>query len=193
MIIRKWTRHTGVRRANLAPHQMAARTEKFDPYHQWLGIPPEEQPPSHYRLLGLNDFESDADVISQASDRVMAQIRTFHNGPRAAWAQRLLNELAAARVCLLDARRKEKYDQSLQVKRGIQNLPRRPQAASAAPEQAPPAPGETPPLAPAPRTAVRTLAARRQAKKRTRELISFLLLVAIVIGLALAAWNVIGG
>ena len=25
----------------------------FDPYHQWLGIPPEQQPPDHYALLGL--------------------------------------------------------------------------------------------------------------------------------------------
>ena len=25
----------------------------MDPYHVWLGIPPEEQPPNHYRLLGI--------------------------------------------------------------------------------------------------------------------------------------------
>jgi hypothetical protein len=25
----------------------------FDPYHRWLGIPPQEQPPNHYRLLAL--------------------------------------------------------------------------------------------------------------------------------------------
>lgn len=23
----------------------------FDPYHKWLGIPPKDQPPNHYRLL----------------------------------------------------------------------------------------------------------------------------------------------
>ena len=27
--------------------------EQFDPYHKWLGIPPEEQPPNYYRLLGV--------------------------------------------------------------------------------------------------------------------------------------------
>jgi hypothetical protein len=26
--------------------------EAFDPYHKWLAIPPEEQPPHHYRLWG---------------------------------------------------------------------------------------------------------------------------------------------
>jgi hypothetical protein len=26
----------------------------FDPYHKWLGIPPPQQPPHHYRLLGID-------------------------------------------------------------------------------------------------------------------------------------------
>jgi hypothetical protein len=26
---------------------------EFNPYHRWLGIPPDEPPPTHYRLLGL--------------------------------------------------------------------------------------------------------------------------------------------
>ena len=30
--------------------------ESFDPYESWLGIPPEDQPPNHYRLLGLKPF-----------------------------------------------------------------------------------------------------------------------------------------
>ncbi len=39
----------------------------FDPYHQWLGIPPHEQPPHFYRLLGLQRFESDPIVIGNAA------------------------------------------------------------------------------------------------------------------------------
>ena len=35
----------------------------FDPYHVWLGIPPEEQPPHHYRLLSVPLFEDNPDVI----------------------------------------------------------------------------------------------------------------------------------
>lgn len=31
--------------------------EPFDPYSEWLGIAPEEQPPDHYRLLGIAPFE----------------------------------------------------------------------------------------------------------------------------------------
>ena len=50
--------------------------EPFDPYHVWLGIPPEEQPPNHYRLLGLRPFETNADVISNALDQRRAFLRS---------------------------------------------------------------------------------------------------------------------
>ena len=40
-----------------------AMSNPFDPYHQWLGIPPKKQPPNHYTLLGLDAFESNPDVI----------------------------------------------------------------------------------------------------------------------------------
>lgn len=87
--------------------------ETFDPYHKWLGIAPSQQPPHHYRLLGIEPFEEDAEVIAAAADRQMAHVRTFQAGPHAAWCQRILNELAAARVCLLDPERKRQYDAML--------------------------------------------------------------------------------
>lgn len=40
---------------------MASRAENFDPYHKWLGIPPDEQPANDYRLLGHGLFESVSD------------------------------------------------------------------------------------------------------------------------------------
>ncbi len=40
----------------------------FDPYYTWLGIPPEQQPPDHYQLLGLRRFEDNAAVIESAAD-----------------------------------------------------------------------------------------------------------------------------
>ena len=82
----------------------------FDPYRKWLGIPPNEQPPNHYRLLGIGLFESDPDVIPNASDRQMFHVRTFQSGGYAEIAQFILNELSAARVCLLDPQRKAEYD-----------------------------------------------------------------------------------
>jgi hypothetical protein len=87
----------------------------FDPYHVWLGIPLDEQPANQYRLLGLRTFESNADVIDHAADRQMAHLRSFSAGERAGIAQKLLNEVAAARVCLLDAAKKAEYDARLRA------------------------------------------------------------------------------
>lgn len=57
--------------------------QAFDPYHKWPGIAPKDQPPNHYRLLGIELFEDDCD------------------------------ELAAARVCLLKPEGKAEYDARL--------------------------------------------------------------------------------
>ncbi len=85
----------------------------FNPYHEWLGIPEHQTPPTHYRLLGLENFESAPTAIANGADRAMAFVRTFQMGKHSADSQRLLNELAAARVCLLNADRKAAYDESL--------------------------------------------------------------------------------
>lgn len=94
-------------------HDGAVMTQVFDPYHKWLGIPPAEQPANHYRLLGLTLFEGDADAIESAADQRMAHVRTFSLGQHAETSQRLLNELAAARVCLLKPSEKSGYDRKL--------------------------------------------------------------------------------
>ncbi|MBP3695456.1 MAG: hypothetical protein J6J31_13595 [Thermoguttaceae bacterium] len=86
----------------------------FDPYYTWLGISPAEQPPNHYRLLGIPLYENNPDVISNAADRQMAHIRTFQGGKHSGDSQRLLNELSAARVVLLDPAKRAAYDAQLQ-------------------------------------------------------------------------------
>jgi len=88
---------------------------EFDPYRKWLGIPPKEQPPNHYRLLGVGLFESDPDVISNAADRQMVHVRSFQSGKYSELSQRILNELAAARLCLLDQEKRAQYDRRLRA------------------------------------------------------------------------------
>lgn len=88
----------------------------FDPYYTWLGIPPADQPANHYRLLAIERFEPSGDVISNAADRLMAYLRVLSGGPQASVAQRLLNEAAAARICLLDAGQKAHYDATLRAR-----------------------------------------------------------------------------
>ena len=90
-------------------------SDAFDPYFKWLGIPKADQPPHAYRLLGIELFESDADVISNAADGRMAQIKSFQSGKFAAISQKLLNEIAAAKVCLLNPQKKAEYDRRLRA------------------------------------------------------------------------------
>lgn len=87
----------------------------FDPYRKWLGIPPKDQPPNHYRLLGLELFEADLDVIEGAADRAMGFIRQYQSGEHAALAAKLLNEVATARLCLLKPATKSGYDAKLRT------------------------------------------------------------------------------
>jgi hypothetical protein len=91
----------------------AAMADSFDAYHKWLGIPPAEQPPHHYRLLGLSLYESDPDVIEIAADQRMALLRSFHAGPHSDLTQKLLNEVAAARLTLLRPDRRTSYNDIL--------------------------------------------------------------------------------
>jgi hypothetical protein len=91
-------------------------SDSFNGYHVWLGIPPQEQPPHHYRLLGISVFESDRDVIDHAADRQMAHVRTFQSGRHGPLSQQILNELSTARLCLLTADKKAAYDEQLRAR-----------------------------------------------------------------------------
>lgn len=91
---------------------------EFDPYLKWLGIRDPARPVNYYRLLGLDLYESDKDIISMAADRQMAHIRTYQSGPNGDISQQILNELARARRCLLVEEKKLAYDQELKVRLG---------------------------------------------------------------------------
>lgn len=87
--------------------------DSFDPYILWLGIRDPRRPPNHYRLLGLELFEDDPNTIAGAADRQIAHVRSFQNTPHAYHSQRLLGEIATARLCLLDPVKKRGYDAAL--------------------------------------------------------------------------------
>ena len=89
--------------------------KEFNPYHRWLQIPPSEQPPSHYRLLGLVMFESESEVIDNAADQRIAHLRTVQSGPNGRLAQNIINEVSQARIVLLNAEKKAKYDAQLRA------------------------------------------------------------------------------
>ena len=135
----------------------------FDPYRIWLGIPPEEQPPHHYRLLGVRLFETSADVIANAADSRMIHLKTFQSGRYSALSQQLLNAVSTAKLCLLNPQAKAAYDgqlqqairaRSAQVERPL-SPPLQPPPSQSAPWQPPPQsplpqspPPQSPPVQP---------------------------------------------
>ena len=86
---------------------------QFDPYLNWLGIPPHDQPPNCYRLLGIALFEPSAEAIAAAAERQWHNLSGHQFGPQAEAAQYLIKELTAARACLLDPQSKADYDRQL--------------------------------------------------------------------------------
>lgn len=88
----------------------------FDPYYTWLGIPPKHQPANPYRLLGIENGESDPDVIDYAWDQRSRHVKMFRVGQHAAAAEKILNELAEARILLLKTARTTQSDVDTQVK-----------------------------------------------------------------------------
>jgi hypothetical protein len=88
----------------------------FDPYYLWLGIPPHEQPPNHYRLLGIAAFEPNASVIDSAASRQSTYLHSVAAGPQRQASQKLLTEIAVARRTLLNAESKQIYDAELKAR-----------------------------------------------------------------------------
>ena len=84
--------------------------DAFDPYNEWLGIPPEEQPPNHYRLLGVDLFEGNAEKIAQAALARTETLRNYQLGSHSKSLQKILSEVARAKICLLDPEKKATYD-----------------------------------------------------------------------------------
>jgi hypothetical protein len=116
--------------------------KKFDPYYKWLAIPPEQQPPHYYRLLGIKEFTSDLNVIEGAADRQAAHIRSFLDGAHKSSAEKILENIETVKDCLLDPERKSTYDAKLRQKLGSEKPVN---ATKAAPAKAKPAtdPGDT--------------------------------------------------
>jgi len=118
--------------------------ENFDPYYKWLGIPPKDQPPHHYRLLGIEVLEPDRDVIDAAANRLMGYLKELAAGDDAAHSQKLLNEISRARLCLLNKDKKAAYDRELKAKLQAEEE----KAVAQPPETAQPAPPPPPAFPP---------------------------------------------
>ncbi len=89
----------------------------FNPYHKWLAIPPEDQPANHYRLLAIELWEDDVEVIANAAEQRISHLRILEMGEQGETASELIAEITAARDCLLDPAARAGYEEQL---RGVQ-------------------------------------------------------------------------
>ena len=87
-------------------------SNNFDPYLQWLGIRSGGRKINHYRLLGLTLLESDLSVIRSAANRQISHVLSFA-GEHPELAEKIHDELIAARDCLLNEDLKNRYDQKI--------------------------------------------------------------------------------
>ena len=135
--------------------------DKFDPYYKWLGIPPKDQPPHHYRLLGIEVFEEDREVIDAAANRLMGYLKDLAVGDEGAHTQSLLNEISRARLCLLNEKKKSEYDQQLRKRLEVEEA-RKPAAKGPPPKTKHPVPPiAVPPSAAAPPSTAKSRSASK--------------------------------
>ena len=87
---------------------------RFNPYREWLGL--ERSPTHYYELLGLPIGETDVQRIEAAAARALSSLRSIKPGQRQGHWNALLDQLEAARDCLLTADLKVRYDQRLRRK-----------------------------------------------------------------------------
>lgn len=85
----------------------------MNPYHQWLGLAAEVSSPNYYELLGLRLGEGSAELIGSAADGRSRRVEPYLAGEQGLTARRMLDEIAAARRCLLDPQAKAAYDRQL--------------------------------------------------------------------------------
>ena len=85
----------------------------FDPYLKWLGIRGERGRINHYRLLGLELFESDLEVIAGAAERQIRHVESFATTDHADMCKQVIAEIRQARDCLLDPKQRAAYDKKI--------------------------------------------------------------------------------
>ncbi|MDP6444413.1 MAG: hypothetical protein QGG36_19135 [Pirellulaceae bacterium] len=118
--------------------------DPFDPYLEWLEIPADRRPPTHYELLGLEELERDQTAVDDGFRQRYAAVRRYQVGEHSRHALRMLTELTKAYDCLSDLQRKLDYDKQLRPDVDFSAQPTAPTVDEDDLILAPPAPETTP-------------------------------------------------
>src|ERR1043165_4722197 len=95
---------------------MAGAPVEFDPYAEWLRVPPGPRPPDHYALLGLQRFAGTSEEIEDRAHKQLERLDRYALSPdagRRTLCQTLMNQVAQARVTLTDEKKRQLYDAEL--------------------------------------------------------------------------------
>jgi hypothetical protein len=109
-----------------------------DFYTKWLDLPPGPRPPDYYTLLGVELFCDDLDAIEAATRQRLTRLDQFALHPdrktREA-VQDMMNQVARARVDLVNPNRRPDYDRRLAEQLGVP-VPGQPETPAEEPEEA---------------------------------------------------------
>ncbi|MCD0459371.1 hypothetical protein [Roseiconus lacunae] len=92
---------------------MSSSSDLHQYYQEWLEIPADRLPPNHYAILGVEDYESDTDVIERAAKSRGAYLHQLASGPERKTVQQLLSQVAVAKRTLLSDELRLAYDREL--------------------------------------------------------------------------------
>lgn len=104
---------------------MTFRSDEFDPYYRWLGIPKDQRPPNHYQLLGIAATEDDRKTIEDAIQRQTNLIKTQREPEQDEIANRVLYEIQEAGITVLDPYCRKEYDASIARSKPVARQPLR--------------------------------------------------------------------
>jgi|GEM_PF-2981260 len=93
-----------------------AKSDEFDPYRKWLGVPLGRRPPTHYELLGISSNEDDGEVIQSAAERQSNYVRQYLGTVHDDLAKKILYQIEEAAFVLTHGELRQQYDESLPSK-----------------------------------------------------------------------------
>lgn len=107
--------------------------EVFNPYYTFLGLDEELTSPNFYQLLRLKEQEGNLEKIQAAAAKAATRVRGHRPGEHAAEWAKLLDEIEAAKDCLLNATQRQAYDEKLGVHASPDTAPSASRPANPAP------------------------------------------------------------
>ena len=88
--------------------------EPFNPFHHWLGLPPNLRAPNHYQLLQIAPSECSRDVIVAAAKAQLKKLKSVQIAvSQKPHLREIAQQIETAANCLASQKSRERYNQQL--------------------------------------------------------------------------------